>query len=170
LSLALLEGDFAAVGRCLAEQAQLHKQFGVAPEHVTDGSIMAGWVAIREGNVAGGLAQVEDGWSAVRDSPTRMEHPFRLLVLADARHLAGQQDGARQALEEALTEMHTTGVRWPEAEVRRTQALRLHDLGGVYREQAEEALRLAESVAVAQGAEAFARRARQTRRRWSHEQ
>jgi hypothetical protein len=66
--------------------------------------------------------------------------------------------------------MHTTGVRWPEAEVRRTQALRLHDLGGVYREQAEEALRLAESVAVAQGAEAFARRARQTRRRWSHEQ
>jgi DNA-binding SARP family transcriptional activator len=170
LSLALLEGDFAAVGRCLAEQAQLHEQFGVAPEHVTQGSIMAGWVAIREGNVTGGLAQVEDSWGAVRDSPYRMEHPFRLLLLADARHLAGRPDSARQALEDALTEMDTTGVRWPEAEVRRTRALRLHELGGGYREQAHEALQLAESVAVAQGAEAFARRARQTRSRWSHEQ
>ncbi|MFI5898245.1 BTAD domain-containing putative transcriptional regulator [Actinoplanes sp. NPDC051513] len=170
LSLALLEGDFAAVGRCLAEQAQLHKQFGVAPEHVTHGSIMAGWAAIHEGHVTGGLAQVEDGWSAVRDSPTRMEHPFRLLVLADARHFAGQLDSARQALEEALIEMDTTGVRWPEAEVRRTVALRLHDLGGVHRAQAHEALHQAESVAMAQGAEAFARRARQTRRRWTHQQ
>jgi DNA-binding SARP family transcriptional activator len=169
LSLALLEGDFAAVGRCLAEQARLHEQFGVAPEHVTQGSIVAGWVAIREGNVTGGLAQVEDSWSAVRDSPYRMEHPFRLLLLADARHRAGRPDSARQALDDALTEMDTTGVRWPEAEVRRTRAVRLHELGGGYRDQAREALQLAESVAVAQGAEAFARRARQTRRRWSHQ-
>jgi len=167
LSLALLEGDVAAVGRCLAEQAGLHKQFGVAPEHVPYRGMMAGWVALREGDVAGGLAQVEDGWASVRGGSDRLDHPFKMLVLADARHLAGQHDNARQALEEALTEMDTTGARWAEAEVRRLLAQRLHDLGDGHARQAEEMLHQAEAVAMSQGAEAFARRVRQTRRGWS---
>jgi DNA-binding SARP family transcriptional activator len=164
--LALLEGRVGAVKAALIRQRRLCEQFGVASEHVAHGALVAAWVAMREGAGTARLGHVEQAWATLRQSPNRLEHPMKMLVLADARRLAGQPNQAVQALRDALVEMERTGLRWAEAEVRRVLADTLHDLGATWADRADAELSRAEAVAVAQGATAFARRARETGRRW----
>jgi DNA-binding winged helix-turn-helix (wHTH) protein/predicted ATPase len=149
-------GDDAAATRPIAAAAvelASDQGFGLMLAWCTT---IAGWAAVREGDVHDGLATISRGIEAARRTGSEQFLPHLLGMEADASLAAGRIGHGRRAAAEALAVARRTGERFYEAEILRTTG----DLLLAAREPAaaREAYRSAIDFARAQGASAFALR------------
>jgi predicted ATPase len=86
------------------------------PRWVMVGALLRGWLSIEEGYVKQGIGQLRDGLAA--HTSTADEEPF-IPLLAEAHGNAGETEKGLSVLDEALSRLHKTGVRYYEAELHR---------------------------------------------------
>jgi class 3 adenylate cyclase/predicted ATPase len=86
-----------------------------------EGTLLRGWVKVKDGDVAEGISLLRAGTTALR--ATGMEawtpHPFALL--AEACEIAGEFEESLAWLDRALQVVETTGISWLAAELNRRQ-------------------------------------------------
>jgi predicted ATPase len=80
-----------------------------------------GWVRAQQGDLAGGLASVEQGVSSLRALGHTMYTTYRLTLLAKLHVQAGEFDAAAAVLEEAQSISEQFHERFWDAEVHRLQ-------------------------------------------------
>jgi DNA-binding NtrC family response regulator/predicted ATPase/class 3 adenylate cyclase len=83
------------------------------------GSSLRGWALSDQGQAEEGVAQIREGLDAWRTAGNELLRPYFLAVLAEAYRNAGRAEDGLSVLSEALTNAHTTGERWWEAELYR---------------------------------------------------
>jgi predicted ATPase len=82
-------------------------------------AILQGWILSARGQLEEGMAQIRQGLAALRATGAGVRCPHYLGQLADACGKAGQVNEGLSVVDEALALVHTTGERWPEAELHR---------------------------------------------------
>lgn len=80
---------------------------------------LRGWALVREGGIAAGIAQIEQGLANLRASGTELLRPRCLAMLAEAYGQAGQVGKATLCVQEALGLVETSGERSHQAELHR---------------------------------------------------
>ncbi|WP_454736016.1 adenylate/guanylate cyclase domain-containing protein [Cupriavidus necator] len=78
------------------------------------GTILRGWALAGHGSYEDGIAQMQQGFSALEATGAVLGRPSLLGLLADAYGRAGQGDAALRVLGEALTLVRSTGERFDE--------------------------------------------------------
>jgi predicted ATPase/class 3 adenylate cyclase len=89
------------------------------PYWSTQGTILQGWARAAQGQGAEGIAQIHQGLAALQATGTEVVRPYGLGLLAAEYGKMGQAKEGLPLLDEALALVHTTGERWPEAELHR---------------------------------------------------
>jgi predicted ATPase len=82
---------------------------------------LQGWAAGAQGNVAEGIALMERGVDAFRDTGARVHLPYCLALLAELCLRAGRIDAAGERLAEARAQLESSDERWWEAELHRLE-------------------------------------------------
>jgi predicted ATPase len=93
--------------------------------------IVCGHAMACRGEVAGGLALLDEGIALWRGTGARLATSNHLNLLAEARTIAGDAGGARAALDESTTHAERTGERVFLSETHRLRAELLHAAGDV---------------------------------------
>jgi predicted ATPase len=157
LALSLGIGTFplALVGDNAALEERVDELVSVAAEHgfsvySAAGTILRGWVKVKNGEVTEGLALLRSGSTAYRAIGQEAWMPFFIALQTAACEMAGQIEEALTLLEEALQIAGRTGERWFAAELHRHKGRLLLCQG--QSEAAEELYRKALSIAVEQEA------------------
>jgi predicted ATPase len=89
-------------------------------EHrVAQGRMLLGWALAMQGDVATGMAHIQQGMGTVQTIGQKLNRPCHLGYLAEAYGQAGQPEAGLTVLDEALTLVEATEERWWEAEVYR---------------------------------------------------
>jgi predicted ATPase len=83
------------------------------------GMIKRGWALAKEGAVAEGLRQLQQGLAAERDTGTELALSHYLALLVEAYRQGGQDNAGLQALAEALMRLASTGECYFAAELHR---------------------------------------------------
>jgi DNA-binding winged helix-turn-helix (wHTH) protein/predicted ATPase len=121
---------------------------------------LRGWARARQGDVDGGIAELELAIGGYRAAGARLSVPYFLALEAGALMSAGRTNDALRALSEARSIALDTGERYFESELQRLHGeLTLAIGGSVSARAAEGAFREAVSSARALGALGFERRA-----------
>jgi len=120
---------WAAVTHLLRREARLTQNVAEAgielcreqgfPFYLAVGTILRGWSLAAQGQFAEGIAELHRGLAAYRAAGAALEHPFSMVLLAEAYGHGGQADEGVRLLDEALPIMREHGQRWLEAEVYR---------------------------------------------------
>jgi predicted ATPase len=121
------------------------------------GTILCGWVKVKNGEVAGGISLLRDGSAAYRATGAETWMPSYIALLAGACEIAGQMEDALTHLDDALQIVERTAERWFAAELNRHKGQLLLRQG--HSEAAEELYRKALSIAVEQEAKLWELRA-----------
>jgi predicted ATPase len=113
-------GDYLRVTTLAKQMLALGDKYGL-PLARLNGSTFQGWVMAVEGDLKGGIAQIEPVFAELRALGHTMYIPYRLTLLAELQIQAGQLDAAAAMLAEARSvseQFH--GHSW-DAEVHRLQ-------------------------------------------------
>lgn len=108
----------------LQTQLSADEEVAIATEHqfphyVAYGTILSGWARAAQGDLAGGIAQMQQGLSARRATGAELARPLFLTLLAQAHRADGNTEAALVALKDAQALIASTGERWWEPEVHR---------------------------------------------------
>jgi predicted ATPase/DNA-binding winged helix-turn-helix (wHTH) protein len=126
--------------------------FGHRLEH---GRLLWGWALAMQGDVAAGVAHIQQGLVAVQGTGPQLYRPYFLSLLAEAYGQAGQPEAGLTVLDEAVTLVATTEARWWEAELYRLKGELLFRLPLPTIPQAEACFQQALDVARRQQAKAL---------------
>ena len=126
---------------------------------LTIASVIRSWADARGNPGPAELARLRADLDACDAEGVRMWRPFRLGLLADACCHAGRWEEAVTAADEGLVQCDGSGERVYEAELHRLRGEALASIGRTGTDEAAASLRRAVSVAEAQGATLFLRRA-----------
>jgi TOMM system kinase/cyclase fusion protein len=124
------------------------------PYWSAQGTVLQGWALAAQGQEAEGMAQIRQGLVTLRATGTEILRPYFLGLLANACGKMGQAREGLALLDEALVLVHTTGERWPEAELHRLKGELLLALSTDNQVEAEGCLHQALTVARHQQAKA----------------
>jgi predicted ATPase len=113
-NLHTLRGE-AAAARQLAEVSLALATTLEVPFWGARSTFMRGLALTRQGYIAEGLEQMQEGWAAIQTTGVRLNRVYFLARLAEALLQGGQPDTALAMLAEALAFIHTSGERWWEA-------------------------------------------------------
>jgi predicted ATPase len=128
-------------------------------QRVGQGRRMQGWALAMQGDVATGLAHIQQGLAVMQESGINLYRPYYLALLAEAYDQAEQPEAGLEILAEALVLIAETGERWWEAEVYRLKGALLLQCPRPDVPQAEACFQQALAVARGQQARALALRA-----------
>ncbi len=113
---------FRREGRAIQERAQkmvaLSAEYGF-PLWLAHGKFHLGWARVRQGEVEGGIAQMQRSLAAWRATGTELTRPRLLVELADACAQVGRAEEALSALAEAQVLIEESGEGYYEAELHR---------------------------------------------------
>jgi predicted ATPase len=121
------------------------------------GTICRGWVKVKNGDVAEGIALLRSGLIAYSATGAELQMPYFVALLARACEIVGQIEEAATLLDDALQIAERTGERWVAAELNRHKGQLLLRQG--HSEAAEELYRKALSIAQEQEAKLWELRA-----------
>ena len=121
------------------------------------GTIYSGWVSVKKGKTAEGMAFLRSGLAAYRATGAEQWMPHYTALLASACEAAGQVEQALALVDEALQIAKRTREGWFAAELNRNKGQLLLRQG--HSEIAEELYRKALSIAEGQGAKLWELRA-----------
>jgi class 3 adenylate cyclase/tetratricopeptide (TPR) repeat protein len=114
-----LVGDAVAVSGLADELVAVATEQGF-PSWAAHGTVIRGWVKVKEGEVAEGISLLRAGSTAHRASGMGVAwtpHPF--VLLAEACEIAGEIEDGLAWLDRALHVSETTGLTWLAAELNR---------------------------------------------------
>jgi predicted ATPase len=89
---------------------------------VAHGTILRGWVKVKNGDVTEGTSLLRSGSSAYRSTGAEIWMPHFIALLARACEIAGQVEEGLTLLDDAFQVVERTGERWLEAELTGTKA------------------------------------------------
>jgi predicted ATPase len=138
------------------------------PHWRAQGTIYRGWVKIRNGDVADGMALLRSGLTAYRAGGAELLVPHYMALLAAACEITGQVEEGLALLDDALRVVERTGERWFAAELNRHKGQLLLRQGNF--ESAEELYCQALSIAQEQEAKLWELRAAMSLARLRREQ
>ena len=121
------------------------------------GIIYRGWVAVKNGHMAGGISLLRSGSTASRATGAETGTLYHIALIAAACEVAGQMEEASTLLDDALQIVKRTGERWFLAELKRHKGRLLLRQG--HTEAAEELYRKALGIAREQDAKLWELRA-----------
>jgi class 3 adenylate cyclase/predicted ATPase len=161
-SLGLSAILLSLVGDNAALEERTDQLFAVAieqgfPFFRATGTILRGWVKVKNGDVAEGISLLRSGSTAYRTTGAEGWLPNYLALLARACEIAGEVEEALTQLDDALQIVERTGERWQEAELIRHKGQLLLRQGRS--EDAEELYRKALGIDEEQGAKLWELRA-----------
>ena len=93
------------------------------------GTILRGWVRSVSGDIAGGIACIEEGIREYRATGWTLTMPFLLTLKAEALHLAGRTSEALDAIREAESLVERSEERAWSAELDRLRGVFLAAIG-----------------------------------------
>jgi predicted ATPase/DNA-binding winged helix-turn-helix (wHTH) protein len=113
-------------GEVLRAQEQLTVLLPLAHEHgiphnAALGTGLRGWVLAEQGQVAEGVAQIQQGLAGLQAMGQELGRPYFLGLLAEAYSKAGRVEEGMKALTEALEMVHNAGEQLHLAELYRLQ-------------------------------------------------
>jgi class 3 adenylate cyclase/predicted ATPase len=111
-------GDDAALNRQSKQLVAAASEHGF-PVFGAMGMIHHGWVMVKQGDVAEGIALLGDGITAFRATGTEMWTPHTMTLLAKACEITGQVEEALARLEDAWRIADATSAGWFQAELNR---------------------------------------------------
>jgi class 3 adenylate cyclase/predicted ATPase len=149
VTLLSLVGDNAALDQWADQLVAVTTEQGF-PFWRAQGTICAGWVKVKNGDVAKGVSLLRSGSAAYRATGAEAWTPHHFALLARACEIAGQIEEALTLLDDALQIVERTGERWLEAELYRHKGRLLLRQG--HTETADELYRKALSIAEEQEA------------------
>jgi len=127
------------------------------PQWRAMGTIIRGWLKIKNGDLTEGMSLLRRGSSAYRATGAEAWIPYYTALLAGACEIAGQVEEGLTLLDEALEIVERTGEHWFTAELNRHKGQLMLRQG--HSEAAEELYRKALSIAEEQGAKLWELRA-----------
>lgn len=141
-----------------AEQAiSLARQHGFPYWHF-HGMALEGWAWAQQGQVAAGIARMEEGLSARQGIAAQLHDPSFKVLLAEGYGLAGEPAQGLAVLDDALGQVEATGEHFAEAEIYRLQG-ELRQMQGAPLREIETCLLRGLAVARQQGAKSLELRA-----------
>jgi predicted ATPase len=151
----------------LREQAEALVRFSTEHElrlHGVWGTVLRGEVLAAQGQITEGMAQMREGWLALRDSGTKLNWSYILGLLAEAYGKAGQTEEGFAHLREAFAVLDESGGRWWEAELYRlkgelTLQTSVQSLATSFQKEAEACFHKAIDIARKQQAKSLELRA-----------
>ena len=120
-------------------------------------SVLRGWALAIDGEVAEGIAQLEEGLAAARATGARLDDAYFLGLLADVQRATGDAAGGLATVETALEDMRGERTFFCEPELHRLRGELLLLRGDA--EAGFESIERAATIARAQGALAYELRA-----------
>jgi predicted ATPase len=148
--------------RAVQEHAEaaisLATEYGI-PLYRAFGAIMQGWALAHQGQTQEGLAQIQQGLTAWRDTGAETLRPYFLALLAEAYGAMGQPETGMIALTEALVLVEKTGERWYEPESYRLKGALLLQRSTDHHAEAQVCFQQAIAVADGQQAKSWELRA-----------
>jgi tetratricopeptide (TPR) repeat protein len=154
--LLALVGDNVALGHRADQILAVATEQGF-PMWIALGTLLRGWVKIKNDDVAEGISLMRSGWTACRATGMVGNMTAFIALLAGACEIAGQIDEAMTQLNDALQIAEGTGERWLDAELHRHKGRLLLRQG--HTEAAEELYCKALSIAGEQQAKMWELRA-----------
>ena len=151
-----LVGDYAALDDWVNQLIALATEQSF-PHWRAQGAIYRGWVKVRNGDVAEGMALMRSGSTAYRAGGAELFLPHYMALEAAACEITGQAEECLTLLDDALGIIERTEERWFAAELNRHKGELLLRRGDF--ETAEELYRKALSVANEQEAKLWELRA-----------
>jgi predicted ATPase len=151
-----LVGDIAILGEWVDQLVAVTTEQGFSLWRAA-GTILRGWVTIKNGGVAEGISLLRSGSAAFRATGAEMWRLHQIALLAEACEIAGQVEEALTLLDDASQIAERTGERWFAAELNRHKGRLLLRQG--HSEAAEGLYRKALSIAEEQGAKLWELRA-----------
>ena len=152
----MLVGDNVALDQRADQILAVATEQGFPMWHAL-GTLLRGWVKVKNDDVAEGISLMRSGWTACRATGTVGNMTAFIALLAKACEIAGQIEEAMTQLNDALQIAEGTGERWLDAELYRHKGQLLLRQG--HAEAAEELYRKALSVAREQAAKLWELRA-----------
>jgi predicted ATPase len=148
----------------VATQAHADAVLALATEHgfehrVAHGRLLKGWALAMQGEVAAGVAHIQQGLAVVQGAGLKLYRPYLLALLAEAYGQAGQPEAGLVVLAEVVWLVEATEERWWEAEVYRLKGALLLQLPLPDVDQAEACFQQALDVARRQQAKSLELRA-----------
>jgi predicted ATPase len=115
-----LVGDDAALGERADQLVAMATEQGFL-QWRAHGTILRGWVKVKNGDVTEGTSLLRSGSSAYRSTGAEIWMPHFIALLARACEIAGQVEGGLtlSLLDDAFQVVERTGERWLEAELNR---------------------------------------------------
>jgi predicted ATPase/class 3 adenylate cyclase len=86
---------------------------------LSQAAILRGWALAEQGQGKDGIAQMQQGLAAYRETGAKLTGPYYLALLAEAYGTGGQVEGGLAAVTEALADAHKRGEGWWEPELHR---------------------------------------------------
>jgi class 3 adenylate cyclase/predicted ATPase len=151
-----LLGDDAALDEWVNQVVAVTTEQGF-PVWRAQGTILRGWVKVKNGDVAEGISLLRSGSSAYGATGAVAYMPHFLALLAGACEIAGQVEDAGNLFDDALQIVERTGQRWLAAELNRLKGKLLLRQG--HSEAAEQLYWKALGIAQEQGAKLWELRA-----------
>ena len=105
----------AAVLDAVEKGLAVDNDYGFA-QLLAAGTIAQGWALVEQGQTEEGIAQLQQGLSAIRTTGTQIGSPWYLSLLAEALGKAGQIQDGLSLIDEAFAVIEKTGERLSEAE------------------------------------------------------
>ena len=140
------------------EGIRIAEEFGFAYTAAI-GRMVRGWGIAQRGDVASGIEQMSSGIDAFKATGSAIAVPLFQTMLAELLGRAGQKMEGLVLLDAAMAQVEQWGEHWQESEIHRTRGLLLAQSPDADIVQAEQCLRRAVSVAQAQHAPGWERRA-----------
>jgi predicted ATPase/DNA-binding winged helix-turn-helix (wHTH) protein len=144
----LLCGRAAAAQQVAEDSVALARQLEV-PFWEARSAFMRGVALTQQGDIAEGLAQMQESFAAIQTSGVRLNRVYFLARLAETLTHASQPDAALAVLTEALALIDTSGEHWWEAECYRLWGECVLAKTGPERERGEAAARFQQALAIA---------------------
>jgi predicted ATPase len=142
----------------------LSTSMALASEHgfalwAAQGRILQGWADAQQGQATRGIALIRDGLASTEATGTRVSAPLFLTLLAEALALAEKIEEGLVALDEALAQAASSGVRGWDAEIHRLRGELTARLPHPDPAKAEGSFRTALAIAREQGTRGYELRA-----------
>jgi predicted ATPase len=151
-----LDGNGAALNERAEELVAVATEQGF-PAWLAWGTMVRGWVKVKNGDVTEGMSLLRGGLAAYRATGAELVAPVHMSHLAGACEVAGRIGEGLALLDDALQLVETTGERWFAAELNRHKGRLLLTQG--HAEAAENLYRQALSIAEEQEAKLWELRA-----------
>ena len=104
---------------CASATIALCDEHQIAPHYLASGIVLGGWAMATDGQADDGIAEIEKGISAYRETQMGLRQPYYLALLAEIFGKTGREADGLNAVNEAIEFTDTSGERSWEAELHR---------------------------------------------------